>query len=139
MAQHLPSEPYVPGKTPRPDDACFADIKASVAGCGTIKALANCEAFTFGFEAFEQGYFWEAHEVWEAVWMALPPASAERLFVRGLIQTANARLKRTMGRDRAADRLAKMAESDVSEALRRCGGRCMSLTTVQLQDFMSAQ
>ena len=47
----------------------------------------------------------EAHEVWEPVWLACRPNSAERRLLQALIQYANAALKAEMGRDRAAARL----------------------------------
>lgn len=102
----LPPQPYLPGRTDRPGPEWFAPQR----GPG---------AFAAGFEAFERGYFWEAHELWEPVWMAQPPASAERALLRGLIQLANAGLKRRMGRDAAAVRILALADAALSEALAR--------------------
>jgi hypothetical protein len=112
-----PDTPYLPGVTPRPADPVFAPLKATLAGCETPEALAQSPCFRAGFVAFERGYYWEAHELWEPVWMALPDTSPERALVQGLIQLANAALKRRMGREKAALRIMTLA----TEALARAG------------------
>jgi hypothetical protein len=51
------------------------------------------------------GFYWEAHELLEPVWMATAPGSAERHLVQAFIQLANARLKLRMERPKAVARL----------------------------------
>jgi predicted metal-dependent hydrolase len=46
------------------------------------------EALARGADLFNQGLYWEAHEAWEELWLALE--DEERLFVQGLIQVAAA-------------------------------------------------
>jgi uncharacterized protein len=46
------------------------------------------EALARGAELFNQGQYWEAHEAWEELWLALD--DEPRLFVQGLIQVAAA-------------------------------------------------
>ncbi|MCE8532650.1 DUF309 domain-containing protein [Ruegeria pomeroyi] len=67
---------------------------------------------------FDLGYFWEAHEVWEPVWMVLPQNSGARYRVQAAIQLTNAALKLRMGRRDAARRLCALAR----EAAARAGG-----------------
>ena len=71
----------------------------------------DANAFRYGADLFNHGYFWEAHEVWEAVWLASPPNSRRRQGVHSLIQMANACLKLAMGRCNAFRRLAAEVES----------------------------
>lgn len=111
--------PHLPGRTPRPPEEVFAAAKAALAGCATPADLAASAAFRGGFDAFAAGAFWEAHELWEAVWARLPPASAERVLLRGLIQLANSGLKARMGRPAAASRLLDLADAALTEAARR--------------------
>ena len=66
-------------------------------------------AYRYGWALFEAGFHWEAHEVWEAVWMRADPNSRERSLLAGLIQVANARLKARMGSARAHARLLAIA------------------------------
>lgn len=100
----LPPDPHFPGRTPRPDPALFAPFR------GNPDA-----ALRAGLSAFAARYYWEAHECWEGVWMAEPQASAARHLMRGLIQLANAGLKRRMGREAAALRILVLADASLRE------------------------
>jgi predicted metal-dependent hydrolase len=73
-------------------------------------------AYRYGARLYAQGFFWEAHEVWEAVWKACPPNGIERRLLRGLIALANAALKVRMGRANAALRLVAEADELLGEA-----------------------
>ncbi len=73
------------------------------------KAGADAQAFRYGIDLFNLGFFWEVHEVWEAVWLAAVPNSGRRQGVRALIQMANAALKRDMKKPNACRRLADEA------------------------------
>jgi len=116
MRVPLPPYAYVPGRTPRHDEGRWDEVRATVEPGMDADELAASPAFTAGMAFFENGYFWEAHEVWEAVWMACPPNSAEHRFVQALIQLANAELKLAMERPRAALRLCAIAEAHLEEA-----------------------
>lgn len=113
MEVALPATPYVPGVTPRPAEDAYDALK------DVSEPLRHCRAWVAGRRFFDAACFWEAHEVWEAVWMAAPENSAEKQFVQGMIQLANAGLKRKMGRENAALRLEALAEGLLSEALIR--------------------
>jgi predicted metal-dependent hydrolase len=56
-----------------------------------------------GRRAFDQGDFFEAHELWEQVWRALD--GEPRQLVQGLIQVAAGLHHRARGRSRPAARL----------------------------------
>lgn len=109
LDRRLPAYAHVPGKNERHPDAYFETITSAVSKELTIQELSQSVAFLFGFELFESEYYWEAHEVWEAVWLALPKGCDERRFVQALIQTANGYLKRRMGRLNATRRLCDIA------------------------------
>jgi hypothetical protein len=42
--------------------------------------------FQQGYRQFEQAQYFDAHESWEALWLALPNPSAQRDLLQGLIQ-----------------------------------------------------
>lgn len=107
MTLGLPPAPYRPGQTPRPSEGQFDALIAAHDAADP----AGSPLFKAGFTAFDAGYFWEAHELWEPVWMALPPQSPERHLLQALIQLANAALKSAMGQDRAAARILMRARS----------------------------
>lgn len=120
MSASLQTPPFahVPGENARHAEGAFDHIRASVTPEMDEGALAASAAFRHGLHWLERGYFWEAHEVLEPVWMACPDGDA-RALTQGLIQLANARLKRRMARPRAAARLYEMALGHLGEVRER--------------------
>lgn len=117
---------YVPGQTARHEDGRFDAIRDTAKPGVDEAALAQCDAFQTGLRYLRDGYFWEAHEVLEPVWMLCPPNSPSRAVVQGLIQLANARLKQKMGKHKAAIRLYMIARGHFEQAQ---GGKVMGVTT----------
>ncbi|MBF9035703.1 DUF309 domain-containing protein [Rhodobacterales bacterium HKCCE2091] len=122
-----PGHAYVPGRTDRHPEGLFDRFKQGLDGIDP-DGLHRTDAWRVGCRFLSEGYYWEAHEVLEALWMACPPNAPERLMVQAVIQRANAGLKAGMGRDRAAFRLTVAAEALAEEAFRRRGGAVMGLT-----------
>lgn len=106
----------MPGQNARHPDDAFDALTATARPGMTPEALAQSDAWKAGWQYLETGFFWEAHELFEPVWMALPPNSRERTFVQGAIQIANAALKARMGRPRAVLRLCDMAARHLEDA-----------------------
>jgi hypothetical protein len=117
----LPRWAYLPGVTPEPDREPLERAKALVPPAFAGGVPAEHPAFRYGLALHDGGFFWEAHEVWEAVWKAAPKNGCDRLVLRGLIQRANAHLKLRMGRRAAALRLLDEAAGELAEAARRRG------------------
>ncbi|WP_168223064.1 DUF309 domain-containing protein [Oceanicola sp. D3] len=105
-----PEYAYVPGQTARHPEGAFDGLRATA----EPKPLAS-EALTTGLDWIDAGYFWEAHEVLEPVWLALPDGAA-RTGIQALIQLANAGLKARMERPAAALRLCDIAARLIDEA-----------------------
>ncbi|WP_298920370.1 DUF309 domain-containing protein [uncultured Roseobacter sp.] len=118
-----PPHVYVPGKTDRHPEDWFDGIKASALTAKTPQALHQTAAFQTGLAYLEAGYFWECHEVLEAVWLQTVVPSAERDMVQALIQLANAQLKLLMERPRATLRLCET----VGAHLERCPQSAVTL------------
>ena len=110
----MPPHAYIPGRTARHTEDWFDEIKSSVHPGIEPEDLCYTQAFKAGLFYLDAGYFWECHEVLEAVWMQTPLGSHEREMVQALIQLANARLKVVMARPRAARRLCSMVEDHLS-------------------------
>lgn len=104
----LPAHAYIPGSSPRHPEGFFDNLRSSVRPGMSAETLSGTSAFRSGLRFLKAGYFWEAHEVLEPVWMALPPDTPERYLVQALIQLANAKLKARMNRPRAAIRLCQL-------------------------------
>ena len=114
-----PPYAHVPGVNSRHPDDMFDPLKSSVVEGMSYEALRASAAWLQGLAFLREGYFWESHEVLEAVWLKCGPNTAERMTVQSLIQLANAGLKKKMQRDNAFNRLLKMAEDLFDESLRR--------------------
>lgn len=119
----LPAHAYLPGMTARHPEGCFDGLKGGLEPGMNWGRIAASPAWRNGIALLRHGYYWEAHEVLEAVWMHTAPDTAERALVQGVIQIANARLKLAMGRAKAAARIAGMAADHLkaAEALDRGG------------------
>lgn len=100
-----PEYAYVPGRTPRHPEGLFDPLRESVGSEVAPDRLMETPAWIAGLSFLEEGFFWEAHEVLEPIWMALSPEAEERELVQALIQLANACLKREMGRPQAVLRI----------------------------------
>ena len=83
------------------------------------------EAWLFGVDLFNHGYWWEAHEWWEAAWRVSQQQSTRHL-LQGLIQTAAALLKWEEGNHRGREGLWSRAEDHLRH-VGTGGTRCMGL------------
>ena len=135
LAERLPQHPYRPGLTPRPESGVIFDISDRAGRTLTSPDWRSSEAWTAGFLLLRRGYFWEAHEVLEPVWLALPPNAPERKQVQAVIQTANAALKLEMGLPRAALRLCAIAGALLDDA---GSGDAMGLPVQQVRVYLEA-
>ena len=55
------------------------------------------DPYFWGFDLFNHGYYWEAHETWEAVWHACGRRGPSADLVKGLIKLAAAGVKAREG------------------------------------------
>lgn len=110
-----PPHAHIPGETPRHPDGTFDALCQTVSPEQPCGAVFASPAWRAGLQFYETGYFWEAHELWEAVWMALPQGSQEKRFVQGMIQLANACLKLRMQRPGAVLRLCQICQQHLND------------------------
>ena len=81
-------------------------------------AFAEDQDYLRGIDLYHAGYLWEAHEAWEGIWKESPDP-VQRDFLQGLIQLAASLLKRHVGEEKGAQRLARAAH----ERLKRVAAR----------------
>jgi hypothetical protein len=117
----MPGWAYNPGTDHAPDREPLEIAKRLVPLRFDRFIPANDPAFLYGLALHDGGFFWEAHEIWEAVWKAAPMNGRDRLALRALIQIANAGLKRRIERPRAAARLIDETKGLLSELILRGG------------------
>jgi Domain of unknown function (DUF309) len=103
----LPRWAYVPGETAdaEADHDTLWHAKALVPSRFRDYVPARHPALRYGIALNDAGYFWESHEVLEAVWAAAPQGGRERILLRACIQIASANLKLRMQKPHAAARL----------------------------------
>ena len=112
----FPSYRFVPGRSPHPvrDPEGHSYNKPPVQlAAFTAGDWQSCDEYLYGIDLFNHGYWWEAHEALETVWVAAGRQTETGLFIQGLILIAVAHLKmyqgfNNVGRRMAEDGLDKM-------------------------------
>jgi predicted metal-dependent hydrolase len=117
----MPRWAYNPGTDRTPDREPLEIVKRLVPLRFDGFVPAGDPAFLYGLALHDGGFFWEAHEIWEAVWKAAPMNGRDRLALRALIQIANAGLKQRIERTRAAARLIDETKGLLGELIARGG------------------
>lgn len=123
----LPLHRHVPGQNARPVDGYLESIAALAPTTTSNDTAAQNRTWLFGLKLFNCGYYWECHEVLEAVWLNSPPNSRERFLLQGVIHLTNAALKSTMQRESAVRRLLLLASECFDRAFPDAEGVLMGL------------
>src|SRR5437879_3265888 len=83
----LPPYTFIPGRNPHP----FSDPRGHSYGARTgppelldPKEWRSCRTYLYGLDLFNHGYYWEAHEVWEGLWIACGRSGITADFLKGL-------------------------------------------------------
>ncbi len=100
---------FVPGKSPHPTrdpDGHSWNKQPEPITSFDAGQWQSCAEYLYGIDLFNHGYWWEAHEALEAVWVAAGRQTETGLFIQGLIQVAVAHLKRFQGFNDVAQRMA---------------------------------
>ena len=137
--RYLPQRPfpaysYVPGQWPHP----ISDPRGHSFGHRDSAAAAlnpnqwqDSVEYLWGLDLFNHGYYWEAHESWEAVWKAPRSQFAVATFLKGLIKLAAAGVKaregNSVGVQRHASRGVELLASVESAGSNFCGLNLTSL------------
>ena len=98
-----PPYAYVPGHRPHPTRSGSGHSSGTAAPIPEPMepdAWRDCVPYLEGIELFNAGYYWEAHEAWEGLWVAAGRAGAMGELFHGLIKLSVAGLKVCDGRRR---------------------------------------
>jgi hypothetical protein len=103
----LPRWAYVPGETAEAeaDHDTLRQAEALVPSRFRDFVPARHPALRYGISLNDHGFFWESHQILEAVWAAAPQGGRERILLRACIQIASANLKLRLLKPHAAARL----------------------------------
>src|SRR6516162_9140895 len=97
----LPPYAFVPGRSPHPvsDPAGHSFRVAPERPCALDpERWRDNKTYLYGLDLFNAGYYWEAHEAWEALWHAAGRKGATADFLKGLIKLAAAGVKHLEGK-----------------------------------------
>lgn len=104
----LPPYPFIPGRAPHPrrDPAGHSFGRPEPAPPHfPPDRWRDDEAYLFGVDLANRAYWWESHELWEALWHHVPPECTQAQFLQGLIQVSAANIGRFLGRPDGPRRL----------------------------------
>lgn len=115
----LPEYRHVPGRTPHPtrdpDGHSYLQAEPRLPSLNT-HPWAECGHYLFGVDLFNEGYWWECHEVMEALWHAAGIGTPAGHVLQAVIQCAAAHLKTRTGQLGGARRLLQHARKHVAWA-----------------------
>lgn len=111
--KNFPRYAYLPGRHPHPvrDPRGHSYLAQEPPMSVPIEAALSSESYRWGVDLFNHGYYWEAHEAWEPLWLAAKQSTPHLLFFKGLILLAAAGVKIREGKPVPARRHAGRAAS----------------------------
>jgi hypothetical protein len=107
--RRFPPYAYLPGRYPHPVRDVGGHSYGQEPATVDAGASLDTEAFRWGADLFNHGYYWEAHEAWEPVWRAADRSEPLALLLKGLILLAATGVKIREGKKAAAVRHARRA------------------------------
>ena len=100
---------YLPGKNPHPvRDPTGHSYHVEPIPVAAEASLGS-DAFLWGLDLFNHGYYWEAHEAWEGLWQVADRGGPLRMLFKGLILLSAAGVKIREHKNAAAQRHAMRA------------------------------
>ena len=96
-----------------------------------------CDPYRWGIDLFNCGYYWEAHESWEAVWHGAGRRGPIADFCKALIKLAAAGVKAREGRVNGVRQHAKRAKQLLESVAARIdgGARFMGLSIPTMIEY----
>jgi hypothetical protein len=96
----FPPYSYVPGESPHPLSDPKGHMRGSVERRSPLLDPSQWRAsqrYLFGVDLFNHGYYWEAHEAWESLWLAAGRQGTTACWLKCLIKLAAAGVKARVG------------------------------------------
>jgi uncharacterized protein len=140
----FPPYAYVPGDTPHPtrDPGGHSyGAEFEIPEPPDPEDWRACRDYLYGIDLFNHGYYWEAHEAWEGLWVACGRRGLTATYLQALISLAAAGLKARLGSARGmranAGKAVRLLKSVASHAGSH-GTHYMGLDLGALADFAAA-
>lgn len=140
----FPPDAYVPGHTPHPtrDPAGHHyGAEFEIPEPPDPEEWHACRDYLYGIDLFNHGFYWEAHEAWEGLWVACGRRGPTATYLQALINLAAAGFKARSGSARGmranADKAVRLFKS-VASNLGPHRTRYMGLDFRVLADYAGA-
>ena len=125
-----PSQKYIPGKNTKPESHMAFYHLLSTDLSTNAKEAQRHPSFLFAVQLFNQGYYWETHEVLEDLWNKTGRTSDIAQLFQSIIFLAAGNLKRIINNQ-------KSAQKHYESALRKMPKNCDKLIGLNYEKFMS--
>jgi Domain of unknown function (DUF309) len=134
----LPPYAYLPGKNPHPvrDPAGHSYHVEPIPVAA--EASLSSDAFLWGLDLFNRGYYWEAHEAWEGLWQVADRDGPLRMLFKGLILLSATGVKIRERKNAAAARHAKRAAALFRQLPDRAFERALGMSPPALAERAEA-
>ncbi len=110
----LPPYSHVPGRRPHPqrhpDGHGLGPDPDDIPAVTDLRQWRSDRVYLSGIDLFNHGYYWESHEMWEALWHRTGDDVSAALFLKGLIKLAAAGVKIREGNPHGAMKHAERAK-----------------------------
>ena len=143
--RELPPYAYAPGQTPHPtrdhDGHSFANEPHTPAPPDP-ENWRSCRDYLYGIDLFNHGFFWEAHETWEGLWIACGRQGTTATYLKALINLAATGFKAHLGNERGMRANAATAARLFQSAARELGSQSqshMGLDVRALEEYTETQ
>ena len=134
----LPPYAYLPGKSPHPvRDPTGHSYHVEPIPVAVAASLSS-DAFLWGLDLFNHGYYWEAHEAWEGLWQVADRDGPLRMLFKGLILLSAAGVKIRERKNAAAARHAKRAAALFRQLPDRAFERTLGMSPAALAECAEA-
>ena len=118
----FPAYAYLPGHTPHPRRDAGGHAYGQPEPQGSLtnpNAWPQTPLYLEAIDLFNAGYYWEAHEAWEALWKVLPAHEDHARFLQSLIQLSAASLKYRLNHPEGVHRLFVQAIEKLQDLSKR--------------------
>lgn len=120
----FPPYAFIPGHRPHPtqhvDGHSYGETEEAPEPLDPAN-WGDSEAYGWGFALFQRGYYWEAHETWEGLWIAAGRKGAVGELLKGLIKLAAAGIKVRQGVPHQVPLFGERAGAHFRRAKELCG------------------
>jgi len=99
----------------------------------------NSPRYLYAIDLFNSGYYWEAHEVLEELWVSTGRTTPTGQFLQGLIQIAAAVLKQTQNKHQPARRLLDKGLAKLKPHSSPCLGINSAAFAADLERFFAGE